>query len=205
MFGVRGLGGAVGVVVNPCPVSAKTCHPTSNPSRTIDGGLTHQIPSQHADCCVSLSVPLISAIRELIPCLPCTTLSIGSGSGLLESLILQDHGDLGLFGVEISTRVNRYLPRDRLHVVKGTWDLDPAACSAEGWLFVYPREPHLLHKYLEGYGRGSVRKVIWLGPRADLEEYARILENHQSDWKKEEVEDCGLVLYEQLIVWSKLN
>lgn len=162
-----------------------------------------QIPSQHADCCVSLSTSLISALRELIPCLPCTTLSVGSGTGLLEGLILHDHCDLGLFGVEVSTQVNRYLSGDRLHVVKGTWDLDPAARSAEVWLFVYPREPHLLQKYLDEYGQGSVCRIIWLGPRADLGDYEKVVGCHGAHWRKKEVDDCDLAPYEVLVVWTK--
>lgn len=169
--------------------------PTKNISKPIPtGGLLR----------VTVRLPDIG-FRALIHCLPSTTLSIGSGSGLLESLILHDHPNLGLFGVEVSTQVNKYLSRDRLHVVKGTWDLDDAAGSAEAWLFVYPREPYLLQTYLDEYGRGAVRKIIWLGPRADLKEYENIVESYQADWTKEGVEDCGLVPYETLIVWTRSN
>ena len=161
-------------------------------------------PLRHADCCSSLSTSIISALRDFIPSLPRISLSIGSGSGLLESLLLQDHRNSGLFGVEVSAQVNKYLPEDRLHIVKGTWDLDPAAWYAEAWLFVYPREPHLLRKYLDEYGEGSVRRLIWLGPRADSEEYENVVESDQTGWRREEVKDCGLVNYELLIVWTKV-
>ena len=160
-------------------------------------------PSQHADCCVSLSSSLLSTLRDNLPCSPSIILSIGSGRGLLEALILHDHSDLELFGVEVSTQVNQYLLQDRLHVVNGTWDLDPTAWSAQAWVFVYPREPRLLWKYLANYGLGSVRKIIWLGPRADLKEYETIVEKHQANWVKKEWEDCGLVSYEALMIWTK--
>ncbi len=159
--------------------------------------------TQHPDCCVSLSAKLISTLRNLIPYLPATALSIGSGSGLLEALILDEQRNMGLFGVEVSSQVNKYLPAERLHVVEGTWALDPTADSAQTWLFIYPRKPDLLKNYLEEYGSGAVRRLIWLGPKVDSKEYERIVERHSAGWQRENVKGCDLVSYELMNVWMK--
>ena len=45
-------------------------------------------PAVYAGCCLALSTPLVAHLHSLLPKAPALTLSIGSGFGLLEALLL---------------------------------------------------------------------------------------------------------------------
>ncbi|CAL00406.1 hypothetical protein An15g02520 [Aspergillus niger] len=115
--------------------------------------------------------------------MPAFTLSIGCGSGLLEALILHNHPNLQITGIEVSASVNRYLAEENFDVVSGTWDLYARAPQAAAWMFVYPREPKLVSKYIEMYAddengsESSVQMILWLGPRADWADYEPCFRN----------------------------
>ncbi|KAJ7824755.1 hypothetical protein B0H14DRAFT_3088706 [Mycena olivaceomarginata] len=123
--------------------------------------------SRHPFSCASLSLPLLDLLDAVLPP-PCElTLSVGSGTGLLEALFLQRHphrsSSDSFLGVEVSqTRpINRFLPEANTAVVPGTWAIAPS--EAEGLMFVYPRQPGLVRVYL---GQGTrLRTVVWIGPR----------------------------------------
>ncbi|KAK0636469.1 hypothetical protein B0T17DRAFT_480704, partial [Bombardia bombarda] len=143
-------------------------------------------PTRHPASCASLSLPLLSLLDAVLPAPPQATLSIGSGPGLLEALLLHHHprragaSPASFYGVEVAgpssppptQQVNRFLPEPNAVVVAGTWAV--ANEAAEGLLFVYPRQPGLVQAYLER-GAGRVRVAVWIGPKCDLDEFTRPL------------------------------
>ncbi|RAH69867.1 uncharacterized protein BO66DRAFT_323899 [Aspergillus aculeatinus CBS 121060] len=170
----------------------------------------HLSPTPHAypTCCLALSSTLVTYLGTILPAHPGFTLSIGSGSGLLEALITLRHATVTVEGVEVSAAVNRYIDELDMNVVQGTWDLLPRAARAAAWMFVYPREPALVRRYLDGVegcgggGGGAVRMVVWLGPRADWGDYVGCFD--EGVWVGEELgEEVGVTGYEVLVVLRK--
>jgi hypothetical protein len=123
-------------------------------------------------------------------------LSVGSGSGLLEAHLLNHLASLSksptstftIQGVEVrpstssstgaAATLNRYLPEQHAATVRGTWELSPlleggAGGTVDTLMFVYPREPGLVDRYLKAAPPESLRLVLWLGPRADWEVFGR--------------------------------
>lgn len=142
-------------------------------------------PSRHPDLCLSISTKLIHTLTTIIANNgPVSNhnliLSVGSGSGLLEALLLKHLGSLPsstseftIQGVEVRSSpteapVNKYLPEQHYTTVRGTWELSPLFDAADTLLFVYPRDPVLVNRYLAARP-ASLRIVLWLGPRADWE------------------------------------
>lgn len=157
------------------------------------------VPRHHPDCCLSLSTKLIHQIGQLQP--PESTLiSIGSGSGLLEALIHQQYPKTRVIGLEVNDQVNKYLPPENAITVKGTWDNYDKSSENDTWLFVYPRSPGLITRYI---GLTRVPNVIiWLGPRRDWEEFRAPFEAY-GKFKIEEIGDAGLASYEAMFVVTK--
>ncbi|KAE8373786.1 hypothetical protein BDV26DRAFT_296594 [Aspergillus bertholletiae] len=134
-------------------------------------------PKAFPICCLSISTPLLETLTALLPKKPNYTVSIGSGSGLLEALLVCNNPSLQIEGVEVSPTVNRYIAEQDMHIVTGTWDLlSSRVPGAKAWMFVYPREPKLVEKYIEAFGEGGVEVILWLGPRADWGDYVGSLE-----------------------------
>ena len=133
-----------------------------------------KVPTLHPDCCCPLSTTLIDGLVGILKSNPGWTLSIGSGSGLLEAFLLHHSPPVNVHAVEVSTAINKYLPDERLQIVRGTWDLASVAKDATAWMFVYPREIELIRKYIRAYSR-QVRQIIWLGPLADRDEVKEVL------------------------------
>ena len=204
--------------------------------------LTHE-PEHHPDCCLSLSTKLLDVLTAIFAPKNAKdaetrlVLSVGSGTGLLEALLLDrwsapqpqhpsgpDVHDGGppipttatstgvvmtIQGVEVHPSVNKHLPEANLCVVRGTWDVVPVATStlrsrsfdpekqphpdagagsspasaddhapATGLLFVYPRSPALVSRYLRGFGaaageeEGCEGAAVWLGHRSDWPDFA---------------------------------
>ncbi|KAI9369583.1 hypothetical protein BJX61DRAFT_536303 [Aspergillus egyptiacus] len=174
-------------------------------------------PTPLPNCCLSLSRPLLTTLSTLLPSNPSSfTLSIGSGSGLLEALLMHRHPTLHIEGVEVSPSVNLYLPEENLNIVSGTWELCPRAADAGAWMFVYPREPGLVRRYLDEFAGGKVEKVVWLGPKADWEDYSRVfyrldgwevevMSNGMTEEGSDEVGiGIGIAGFEMLVVLRRL-
>ena len=158
-------------------------------------------PAHLPDCCSSLSVLLLKRLASLLPPDPALTLSIGSGSGLLEALLLQQRPELDLNAVEVPTNDNRYMPADKLEIVNGYRDLCDLAADASAWMFVYPRDVWLLREYVQAFGGQKCHLIIWIGPRADQLER----EFFGEMWIKEEMEECGLKNYETMALWRRCS
>ncbi|KAL4975649.1 hypothetical protein BDW66DRAFT_137018 [Aspergillus desertorum] len=154
-------------------------------------------PAAFPDCCLALSTPLIDRLASLLPATPHFTLSIGSGAGLLEALLAYRHPNVSIEGVEVNSSVNLYIADEDMNVVSGTWDLLPRASDATAWMFVYPREPKLVTKYMESYGHG-IKIILWLGPRVDWADYEACFLH--SPFSQLSFEDVGLAEYEVLVV-----
>ena len=152
------------------------------------------------DCCSSLSVPFIEHLTTLLPPDPSLTLSVGSGSGLLEALLLHRRPTLNLKAVEVPPTNNKYMPKDRVQIVHGYRDLCGLAADASAWMFVYPRDSRLLRNYFQAFGDQRCELIIWVGPRADQLEDAFFGEM----WIKEDFENCGLKDYESMLLWRRL-
>lgn len=112
----------------------------------------------------------------LLPSQPRAALSIGSGYGLLEALLLAEPYNRNVVGVEVEPSPNRYLPAPQHRVVHGTRFLEPLAADACTWLFVYPRRVGLVQEYLAEYGAGALDRVIWIGPVVDWDDYKACFE-----------------------------
>lgn len=178
-------------------------------------------PHRYPDLCLSLSHKLVCSITQLLEDQPDTSLvlSVGSGSGLLEAH-LQAHwsSQTGCFreirGIEIRTApgarpVNKWLPENLSSTVRGTWELSPELNSAGALLFVYPREPGLVNRYLlaaaENSNNEMLRTVIWLGPQADWETFQDCFRNVSGFAPLEMVQDCGLAEYEMMAIIKRLS
>lgn len=155
-------------------------------------------PTRFPDCCLAISSTFISAMAELLPKTPAFTLSIGSGSGLLESLLNQSDKNISVHGVEVSSTVNRHLDEENMHVVTGAWGLYSFAQQATAWMFVYPRDPKLVTKYIDTYGDDAVELIVWLGPRVDWPDYEPCF--RQSVFSKLSFPDIGLAPYEIAVI-----
>lgn len=144
-------------------------------------------PTRHPDFCLSISTKLLHTLTTILTTNGPDTnhdlliLSVGSGSGLLEAHLLNHLTSISgpsstkftLQGVEVRSSpttapVNKYLPEHHSTTVRGTWELSPLLEAADTLLFVYPRDPALVSRYLSARP-ASLRVVIWLGPRADWE------------------------------------
>lgn len=161
-------------------------------------------PKHHPDCCLAISQQLLTTLADTLPRTPSRILSIGSGSGFLENALLDFVGSsLDICGVEVSSHVNKYLSEQNTLLVGGTWDLQQGAADADVWLFVYPREPRLLSRYIEHLGQGRLRKIIWLGPKMDWQDYQPVFA--VSEFSHISIlEDCGAAEYEMMCIASKV-
>lgn len=160
-------------------------------------------PSRHPDCCLSLSTTLCDRIIATTSAESTgggddgtrSILSIGSGSGLLEYLLnlhadnVDPHGSFLAEGVEVQQpesqpSVNTYLPEPRYHTVQRTSMISPRIYDdgVRALMFVYPRQPSLVKQYLEELeaGKTHIDTVIWLGPRADWDDFSPCFDNKSS-------------------------
>lgn len=158
-------------------------------------------PKHHPDCCMAISQSLLHNLANLLPHGPAiSVLSIGSGTGLLESLLfdlLDDSYDV--CGVEVSPNVNKYLPEQNMFFVGGTWDLCSQAGRSHVWIFTYPREPKLIKQYLELHDHVNLSKIIWLGPKMDWQDYEGVFSSSKLS-RLTVLEDCGAAAYEMVVV-----
>ncbi|OKL55485.1 hypothetical protein UA08_09221 [Talaromyces atroroseus] len=179
------------------------------------------IPSRHPDCCLSFSSTLLdiltSTLRESIH--SGLVLSVGSGTGLLEALLHSkwasspnsQNEQPWIEGVEVlqstssaSSFATRYLPEQCCETVKGTWEVSSRAEHAAAILFVYPRSPELVRRYMQKFAHPSSRlqAVIWLGPNCDWPEIQPCLA-HGEGWLPVHVllgAEAGLVDFEMMAI-----
>lgn len=168
----------------------------------------------HPDCCLSLSRCLVERLSQLFvdSARPGFVLSVGSGSGLLEALIVQclqqrQIQDLWVEGVEVaceSGQMNRHLPEELNNIVEGTWALYERASTASALMFVYPRAPRLVQQYLGSIMQNTsdTRLVIWLGPKADWNDFVACFESPGFN-KVYFPTECGLLDYELMAVLTR--
>ena len=174
---------------------------TETPSISdVFNGLTVSTPNHLLACCSSLSLSLIQHLASLLPPDPALTLSVGSGTGLLEALLLYQRPTLDLKAVEVpSINSSNYMPVDKMRIVNGYRDLCDLAADASAWMFIYPRDTWLLQQYVRAFGDRKCELIIWIGPRADQ------LENDVFGdmWMKENFGNCGLRDYEIMTLWRR--
>lgn len=159
-------------------------------------------PNRFPDCCLSISCTLITTLTNLLPKKPAFTLSIGSGSGLLEGLLSHSNASISVEGVEVASTVNRYIAEEDMHVAAGAWDVYPRAQQAAAWMFVYPRDPKLVSRYIEIYGDQNVEIIVWLGPKVDWVDYEGCFQGSSFDDVRV-LEEVGLAPYETAVVARK--
>ena len=128
-------------------------------------------PTPYPGCCLALSTPLLAHLALLLPPPPHLTLSIGSGYGLLEALLLCPPYSRNAIGVEVQPSPNIYLHPSKHKEVIGSRFLYELAGEAEAWMFVYPRRVGMVDEYIRTHGEGRVKCVIWVGPQADWKDY----------------------------------
>ncbi|KAJ5767365.1 uncharacterized protein N7511_004981 [Penicillium nucicola] len=157
------------------------------------------VPERFPDCCLGISSTLIAHLISILPRSPHFTISIGSGSGLLEGLLTYSNQNVSVQGVEVTSTINRYIAEENMNVVGGGWGLYPSAQQAKAWMFVYPRDPKLITKYIDSYGDKAVQMIVWLGPRVDWPDYEPCFSNSTfSDLSV--LDDIGLTPYEIAVV-----
>lgn len=158
-------------------------------------------PTRFPDYCLALSSTFLNYMVTLLPQRPGFTLSVGSGSGLLEAIITHTDENVLVEGVEVNSTVNRYIAEENMHVVGGNWGLCSQAAHALAWMFVYPRDPNLITKYIQTYG-DDAEMLIWIGPRVDWVDYESCF--RQSIFADLLFpEDVGLTPYERVVVARK--
>lgn len=168
-------------------------------------------PVIYSGCCLALSTPLVRHLHSLLPPQPALVLSIGSGFGLLEAHLLawaaptaqsiSSPESVNIVGVEVSPSPNQYLPASCHRTVHGTRFLEPLAAEAMTWLFVYPRRVNLVREYMDEYGQGRVRHIIWIGPQADWIEY----ETCFSQWhvRKQSADEVGGREWDTIVIATR--
>ncbi|RSL74527.1 hypothetical protein CEP51_011525 [Fusarium floridanum] len=182
-------------------------------------------PVRHPNCCLSFSSKLIEILARIFsstdtPDGTSTVLSIGSGTGLLEALLLahveakDDSGAprFNVEGVEVQQLsgkppVNRYLPEQAIYTVRGTWDVvsrlqDPDVTAL---MFVYPRQPALVAQYIKAVTEHDlrIRTIVWLGPMADWDVFEpcfKANDKQQTELEKIQGGEAGLDGYEMMAV-----
>lgn len=184
-------------------------------------------PRRYPDFCLSISTRLIRALTDIITTsgackIPdeqqsSLVVSVGSGSGLLEAHLQSFWSsipscNLTIEGVEVRTAgdarpVNRYLSEEHHTTVRGTFEVTPRGRQASALMFVYPREPMLIQRYLQGAREDEdspLRTVVWLGPKADWDCFAECLRDVPRFGEVEIPDDCGMVKYEMMAIIRRL-
>ena len=161
-------------------------------------------PAHYADCCPAVSKHLIKTLADRLPLSPALILSVGSGTGLLERMLLQAGEACGrpidVYGVEVTSCSNVHLPRDRVLEVPSTTSVSEKLMLASTLMFVYPRQRSLIEKYLDASVGGTLEQVVWLGPRNDYPDAGELLLASFLDI--ECLDGAGIAEYELLAIAS---
>ncbi|KAK7927643.1 hypothetical protein PG985_004641 [Apiospora marii] len=188
----------------------------------MDLPILSDAPLSHPNCCLSLSTRLLENLEDLFQDDSSTSggeppdgrlvLSVGCGSGLLESLLqaylTQEEPvttTMRVEGVEVASAATSYLPEDRANTVAGTWALSRRAEDAAALMFVYPRSVDLVKRYVDAFFRnGKARTIVWLGPQADWEVFRPALEGQHRPSEAQLTirggSECGIGDYEMMAV-----
>ncbi|KAF5656739.1 HAD superfamily hydrolase [Fusarium heterosporum] len=183
-------------------------------------------PVRFPDCCLSISGKLIQILADIFSNTTFseetpTVLSIGSGSGILEALLLAhapSQSLLNVEGVEVQQSswkdpVNKYLPEQAIYTVRGTWDVisrlqDPDVTAL---MFVYPRQASLISEYMKAISEQdlNVRVIVWLGPMADWEVFESCFTTRDGNTQfiigeKRQGAEAGLDEYELMVVLDSM-
>ncbi|KAF2202770.1 hypothetical protein GQ43DRAFT_391476 [Delitschia confertaspora ATCC 74209] len=180
-----------------------------------------ETPKAHPGCCLTLSLPLLTFLMSQLPPFPFMTLSIGSGTGLLEALLLShslspsspsssssSSRRLNIQTVEVAEKENQHMPPELHHTVPGTWALVEEARRASGWMFVYPKLTSLVERYLNEFVREEkgaiVKTILWIGPAMDWEDFEGMFRTLKG-WKTEvwNAKDVGGRAWEVVAITSK--
>ena len=106
-------------------------------------------------------------------------LEVGSGSGLFEQLLYEhSEGTINIYGVEVPSCVNKYLPADRMLRVPDTRAVHADVVMAETILFVYPRSRALIAQYLCGK---ICMQLVVITSRAEYGEVGDLIANSFSN------------------------
>ena len=133
-------------------------------------------PQQFAGCCLAISKPLLQILLATLPRRPDLILSVGSGSGLLEGMLLHlSRDELNLFGVEVPSCDCAHLSPKQVLRVTSTRSLHPDAILASVLMFVYPRVASLIASYIDACADGALEKLVWLGHRSDWADCEKIV------------------------------
>lgn len=73
--------------------------------------------------------------------------------------------------------------------------------EAGALLFVYPRQPSLVKAYLAGW-EGEI--VVWIGPRADLEEFGPVFDEWAVDKEGEDMRKGAVEAGEGVWVYRRV-
>ncbi|KAF2212467.1 hypothetical protein CERZMDRAFT_97735 [Cercospora zeae-maydis SCOH1-5] len=162
-------------------------------------------PSQHPDCCCSLSIDLLDCLLSHVPKSPSIILSCGAGTGLLERLLLErSQRQVNIYGIEVPSCVNKYLSAERMLRVRSTTDLHSEALLADALIFCYPRpETLLLQKYLANFVSGTLHTAIVLTHYDDHLGAKAILMTFFT--QVDVVQHSGLPEFEKLIVATQVR
>nr|POF17330.1 hypothetical protein CFP56_65197 [Quercus suber] len=159
-------------------------------------------PRAFSDSCASLSWPLITALTTRLPVSPELVLSVGCGAGLLEAMLLHaTQSKINIRGVEVLSCANKHLPAQNFWQVATTMSIHPDAVLASALMFVYPRQPTLIARYLETCMSGAVEQVIWLGHRSDWPDASSLLQKFFTSL--EYTEGPAVAAYELLVIASE--
>lgn len=156
-------------------------------------------PQQFAGCCLAISKPLLRLLLATLPRRPDLILSVGSGSGLLEGMLLHLSSDeLNLFGVEVPSCDCAYLSPKQVLRVTGTRSLHPDAILASVLMFVYPRVASLIASYIDACADGALETLVWLGHRSDWADCEKIVGDSFAEVNV--VSNAGLPDHEIMVV-----
>lgn len=152
-----------------------------------------------ASCCIALSCPLVSALRETFSAsIPGPILSVGSGSGLLEAYMIAEKMDV--IGIDLQN-TNKYLLPEHFVGLRGTWDTGPSSllASIRKVLFAYPKPVgHVIRRYIEQMG--ALEMIVWIGPATDWSETLSALDQ-VGGWSNAATEIFGVTEpYERFMV-----
>ncbi|KAF2280464.1 uncharacterized protein EI97DRAFT_430182 [Westerdykella ornata] len=166
-------------------------------------------PKTFSGCCLGLSLPLLNHVHMTLSAAPGLVISIGSGYGLLEALLLSRPYSVNIIGVEVQPSSNQYLPPSHHRVVAGSRFLDSSALKSAVWLFVYPKRVGLVGEYVKAYGMGLVQKIIWAGPKLDWDDYRPVFLDKSAGmiWRVEtrSADEIGGHAWEMLAIATKLR
>ncbi|KAK3674693.1 hypothetical protein LTR78_005415 [Recurvomyces mirabilis] len=148
---------------------------SANTVETALGRLGNK-PVYFADCCAGISWLLLESLAARLPPAPALVLSIGSGSGLLEGILLRATDEVvNIYGVEVGSCQNKHLPLERILRVPCTASVHTDAMLASTLLFVYPRKVELIRNYIDSFRDGAVEQVVWYGHKSDWPEVKKEL------------------------------